>query len=96
MTIQPELTVDDFAPRRGKPFTVETQSGDVQLLLAGVQELPASGRAGGAFRLEFHGPPRPGLQQGTYWFHVGKRKVGIFIVPLGPLGQALRYEAIFF
>ena len=90
-----ELTVDDFARHRGKPFQVDVQNGTVDLKLMHVQELPASGRTGGAFRLEFHGPLQSFLPQGTYPFHLGRERAGIFIVPIGPAGDVMRYEALF-
>jgi hypothetical protein len=90
------LTMNDFAPRLGKPFSVEAQNGAIQLLLVEAQELPGSIRDGGAFRLEFHGPRLPTLGQGTYRFLVGGQPVEIFIVPIGPAGEKLRYEAVFF
>ena len=90
------LTFDDFAPHRGKPFTVQGQNGAIQLVLAEAQELPGSVRDGGAFRLEFHGPAQLGLGQGTYRFLVGGQPSDIFIVPIGRIGEQLRYEAIFY
>jgi len=90
------LTLDDFAPHQGKPFSVEAQNGAIQLLLAEAQELPGSVRDGGAFRLEFHGPAQPSLAQGTYRFLLSGRPSEIFIVPIGRIGDKLRYEAIFY
>ncbi|HEX8639994.1 MAG TPA: hypothetical protein VF704_02445 [Allosphingosinicella sp.] len=88
------LTIADF--RRGDTLHVRSPAGELELKLAEVHELPPSGREGGAFRLEFHGPMEPLLQQGTYDFLVGASWVGIFVVPLGFLPQAMRYEAIFY
>jgi hypothetical protein len=91
-----ELTIDDFRRYRGKEMMVEANGGRLQLRLAQVNELPASGRQGGSFRLEFHGPLQPILTQGTYAFHVGSERNGIFIVPLGLGTGGMRYEAIFY
>ncbi|HWT11376.1 MAG TPA: hypothetical protein VN231_01335 [Allosphingosinicella sp.] len=90
-----ELSIDDFVPRRGKPVEVDTTLGPIPLLLAKVQPLPSSGRAAGSFRLELHGPLQPFLPQGTYAFLLGKERCPIFMVPLGPTGPAMRYEALF-
>jgi len=90
------LTYTDFDKRRGKPFSVHAGGGVVQLVLAEVQDLPGSKREGGAFRLEFHGPPQPLLGQGTFRFLVGGEPFDIFIVPVGSAPQHMRYEAIFF
>jgi len=90
------LTLADFAPRRGQKFAVQASNGSIKLLLAEAQELPGSMRDGGAFRLEFLGPPEPSLAQGTYRFLVGGEPNEIFIVPLGRTAENMRYEAIFF
>jgi hypothetical protein len=91
-----ELTIGDFASRRGHAFKLEVPGSQLQLTLAHVQELPPSGREGGAFRLEFHGPLQPLLPQGIYSFPIGAEQSGIFIVPIGATGDAMRYEAIFY
>lgn len=91
-----ELTIGDFAPRRGKAIMVEVQGGAIPLVLKHVQPLPPSGRIGGSFRLEFHGPLQSFLPQATYSFVLGTERMGIFIVPLGPSAEAMRYEALFF
>ena len=91
-----ELTIDDFRKHRGQSLKVDTQVGAVELKLVHVQDLPASGRAGGSFRLEFHGPLQPYLAQGTYAFHLGRERPAIFMVPLGPTAENMRYEAIFY
>jgi hypothetical protein len=96
MTMTRELTMSDFQPRRGEAFDVKGPEGAIKLVLAQAQELPPSGRQGGAFRLEFHGPLQPALMQGTYPFQVGGGWTNIFIVPIGLLPQAMRYEAIFY
>lgn len=96
MNATADLTIDDFRPRLGKTVPVETQSGLFELKVVQVQELPRSNRAAGSFRLEFHGPAQPLLHQATYIFQLGARRCPIFIVPLGPAGPAMRYEAIFY
>lgn len=91
-----DLTIGDFLPRKGRPIRVKAGNAIMQLVLAEVQELPDSGRTGGSFRLEFHGPPQPILPQATYRFDLGGEGSDIFIVPLGQTPQAVRYEAIFY
>jgi uncharacterized protein DUF6916 len=91
-----ELTFSDFRTRRGDTFDVRGPAGVVKLVLAQVQELPGSGRQGGSFRLEFQGPLTPALGQGTFPFMIGRDWANIFIVPVGILPQAMRYEAIFY
>lgn len=91
-----DLTFGDFRTRRGETFDVKAPAGLVKLVLAQVQELPGSGRQGGSFRLEFHGPLAPPLGQGTFPFMVGGAWANIFIVPVGIVPQGMRYEAIFY
>ena len=90
------LTYADFDKHRGKPVSVQAGGGVVQLVLTEIQELPGSKRDGGAFRLEFRGPPQPLLGQGTFRFLIGGEVRDIFIVPVGTTPQHMRYEAIFF
>lgn len=90
------MTYDDFDKQRGKTVSVQAGGGVVQLVLAEVQELPGSKRVGGAFRLEFRGPPQPLLGQGTFRFLIGGEPREIFIVPIGTTPQHMRYEAVFF
>ena len=96
MNQPPELTIDDFRPRLGQVFKVDTTNGQLDLLLSQVQDLPGSTRSAGSFRLEFHGPMQPLLVQAIYPFHVGRHRCPIFIVPLGAIGPRMRYEAIFY
>ena len=95
MTVR-SLTFADFAPRLGKPFTVQAQNGTIQLTLAQAKELPRSMREGGSFWLEFLGPAQRPLGQGTYRFMIDNRPFEIFIVPIGQAEGQLRYEAVFY
>lgn len=90
------LTLADFRPFMRKPMKVKSAAGVLELVLAEVQALPGSLRDGGGFRLVFHGPLQPLLGQGNFRFLVGTEPHGIFIVPLGPVADKMRYEAIFF
>lgn len=91
-----ELTLDDFSRRVGK--TVEAQAGGhrVALMVKAAQELPASGRQGGSFRVEFTGPADPMFSQGIFPFQIGREQFAIFIVPLGRDQSGVLYEAIFY
>jgi hypothetical protein len=91
-----ELTIDDFTPRVGKTVEVEAGGGRVTLLVQAAQALPASGRQGGAFRIELVGPAERMLGQGSFAFAIGKEMFAIFIVPLRSDARGVLYEAIFY
>ncbi|MEO8503269.1 MAG: hypothetical protein ABI609_05165 [Acidobacteriota bacterium] len=93
-----QLTRDSFAPLLDTSFEVAlVGSPALDLKLASI------GTAGAGlpgvrepFSLIFHGPLAPTLPQGTFTLaHATLGQLSIFIVPIGPLGAAMRYEAIF-
>ena len=88
-----DLRVSDFEV--GDTFEVEA-GGQVHVLtVAVVEELPRAARDGGAFRLEFAGPPQPILDQATYTMRGSRRSDDIFIVPVAANAEAVTYEAVF-
>ena len=91
-----DLTLKDFAGHLGESYTVEAGGTPFALGLEQAQELPASGRAGGSFRLEFRGPFEPILPQAIYEFRRGGEAFEIFVVAIGRDAEGTRYEAIFF
>lgn len=88
-------TFDDFRREVGTLYEAEVEGARVALTLAAAQELSSMGREGGAFRLEFTGPPQPVLPQATYPLHGAGQTHDIFIVPIGQDEDGVRYEAIF-
>jgi hypothetical protein len=53
-------------------------------------------RARRSFSLVFYGPPHPVLPQRIYRFeHATLGSFDLFIVPIGPEGEAMQYEAVF-
>jgi len=92
-----ELSIGDFESRLGEALRIEFEDGEVDLKLAAVEPLPGSPREAGGFRLEFLGPLEKALPQGVYPFALGGNEpTWIFIVPLGPAGEEMRYEAVFY
>lgn len=89
------LTQSDFEPRLGTSFTVESGGVTVDLRLAEISALRESGRPGGSFRLEFHGPMDAVLPQAIYAFDLAGTRHDIFVVPNGPSGGHMLYEALF-
>jgi hypothetical protein len=96
------LTVDDFAPAVGEVFVVraaEVGPLDLELTSALTQGgRPAIGPDGvrSPFALHFRGPREPVLPQAIYRLdHESLGTLEIFIVPTGPDGGDMRYEAIF-
>ena len=91
------LTWDQFAGAEGTSFWVRGNgSPDLELVLETAAELPASGREGGSFRLEFRGPSEPVLPQAIYLFERGGEDSAIFIVPVARDQSGTLYEAVFY
>ncbi|HEX8218535.1 MAG TPA: hypothetical protein VF914_04880 [Chloroflexia bacterium] len=98
------FTVETFSPYVGDKFRVfYNPTSALELTLASAEEIGnesarewsrASGRA--PFTLTFAGPTEAFLPQGLYLVeHDGLDSFELFIVPLGPVGRDLHYEAIF-
>ena len=90
-----DLTLDDFAGNVGQDYSIVFTDGIVPVALEQAQVLPSGQRKGGAFRLQFLGPPEPILPQGIYSFRLGEQSDDIFIVPIGQVENGIQYEAIF-
>ena len=91
-----DLTVDQFAAHLNDSFAVVHENSRLPFTLveATVKGARASGRQ--PFALLFLGPLEPVLPQATYRFeHAAFPSLDIFIVPVGPDGNRMRYEAIF-
>jgi hypothetical protein len=89
-----------FIDHMGSVFTVLAE-GDlaIQLTLVEVNDL-GTREVGGAtiesYALLFEGPYEPLLNQSTFQFvHPEMGELVIFIVPIGPRGGAMGYEAVF-
>ena len=93
-----QLTRDTFAPLVDSTFAV----GDPGATALGLR-LASTGPAGSGlpgrrepFSLLFQGPLKPLLPQGIHrLLHPELGEIALFLVPVGPLGQAMQYEAIF-
>jgi len=97
------LTHDDFAGRVGEQFEMRVADGpSVALELIEATEGSALGGRGPdgqerrQFSLVFRGPDQPVLPQGTYPLgHAELEGLELFLVPLGPDGEGMQYEAAF-
>lgn len=95
-----EVTHATFADRVGEPFTITAPDGDtIELTLAEATLSPEDQRVSGhrePFSLIFHGPVSPYAPQGTWPLeHAELEGLEVFLVPLGPEGDAMRYQAVF-
>src|SRR6201996_7685727 len=89
------LAIDDFKAHLGSQFDVQA-SGTVVMKLSRVDPAGESGRKGGAFSLIFAAPRGPWLPQATYPMrHAVLGAMEIFLVPIGPVGDANGYQAVF-
>ena len=101
-TVLEKLKSADFVPYLHQPFHIH--SGSVPPFpaeLIEVAELGSAKEQSGsakrrAFSVVFRGPPKTNLPQAIYT--VRHEKMGtleLFLVPIGPDSQGMRYEAIF-
>ncbi len=91
------MTIDDFSSLVGQAFPVGGTSPPVKLELLSATLARGSGPGGRTgFSLLFRGPVQPVLPQGIQSLrHPAFGEPGIFLVPIGPDAQGMRYEAIF-
>lgn len=95
-----ELHHGDFAARNGDTFAVRLGDGEaIDLRLVDVQRFGGDSSGGGRtpFSLLFRGGPADRyLPQQTYELsHPDLGVLSIFLVPLGPDAEGMRYEAVF-
>lgn len=94
------LSYELFAGREGDAFDLRAEGGTLVLV-----EASESSQAGGRgpsgeqrqqFSLVFRGPVEPVLTQGTHGLvHTELGNLELFLVPLGPDADGMRYEAAF-
>ncbi len=98
------LAADDMRPLVGETFDVARTDGGLEpLVLVTVTDLVEAGLSAAqpgrrhAFSAVFRGPNGPGyLRQQTYPVSHGRfGTMDVFLVPIGPDEQGMRYEAIF-
>jgi hypothetical protein len=94
-----ELTHDTFAKELGSRFQLDWGAA-APLVLELVEATAANPSSVGSrrtpFSLLFRGPRQPALPQKIYPLeHERLGRLEIFIVPLGPEGDRMRYEAVF-
>lgn len=93
------LKISDFSGRVGEEFRLEGPAGAVPLRLVEVVDLgwrenPGPRRS--PFSLVFSGPQAPVFPQRIWPLeHAALGRLEIFIVPIGPDGSGMRYEAVF-
>jgi hypothetical protein len=94
-----DVTVETFAGREGEMFSIEFSDATLELTLVTVERSPGEwGRTDvrEPFSLEFDGPVEHLLPQRIWPLdHDELGRLDVFLVPLGPEGDALRYEAVF-
>jgi|ERR1700683_2151163 hypothetical protein len=91
-----ELTADDFLATKGEQFRLATAQLDLKLVEVTRYSAGHPGSVRAPFSVLFHGPIQPVLPQAIY--RLENERLGaleLFIVPLGPEQDAMRYEAVF-
>lgn len=94
------LTFAIFQERTGEIFRVPYSEGQLELALVAVERLTEGEgevRERTPFSLTFRGGPRDRfLPQRTYEVdHAELGRLPLFLVPLGPDAEGMRYEAVF-
>jgi hypothetical protein len=97
------MSFEQFSGRVGQTFRIGAADGPT--IAAELVEATEGAEAGGTgpdgrprqqFALVFRGPPEPVLPQATYAVdHDELGRLEIFLVPIGPDGAGMRYEAVF-
>ncbi|WP_300466568.1 hypothetical protein [Breoghania sp.] len=96
MTDLTTLELSAFTPLVGETFRVKVESGEMDLVLHEANALGMAVREGGAFSLIFLNSEEEQLAQQLFTLHhPALGDLQLLLVPLGPLGEAMAYEAVF-
>jgi hypothetical protein len=93
-----ELTLKDFEERIGDEFVAAGDEGATRVLRLDRAEALGEGPEGhrDPFSLIFHEPRGTVLPQQTHALtHEAMGELQIFLVPIGPDAEGMRYEAVF-
>ena len=88
-------TFSDFESRLGSIFHITVDSGLVPVILKEAKSLGHGRREGGAFSLVFEGPADTDLPQAVYRLQTDDETLDVFLVPIGPFGDGMGFEAVF-
>jgi hypothetical protein len=93
-----ELVTGTFEPRVGETFTASPSlegSAPLELTLTSCDESPHARPDHPAFSLTFHAPGTDHVPQQIFTLeHEQVGTLDLFLVPLGPEGDRMRYEAV--
>lgn len=65
------------------------------LTLSEAAAMGSGAREGGAFSLVFEGPADLMLEQGVFRLKQDGQCIDLFLVPIGPFGKGMGFEAVF-
>ncbi|SDU48320.1 hypothetical protein [Stappia sp. ES.058] len=89
-------TMADFEACRDKPIRLTCDGESMSLTIAEIAPVSGPEREGGAFSVVFKGPAEPVVEQAIHQIEIeGAGETALFIVPLGPDGEGMLYEAVF-
>ncbi|WP_037545938.1 DUF6916 family protein [Stappia stellulata] len=89
-------TMADFEACRDKPIRLTLDGESMPLTIAEIAPVGGPERDGGAFSVVFRGPVEPVVEQAIHQIEIeGTGETALFIVPLGPDGEGMLYEAVF-
>lgn len=91
------LEPDYFRGHRGQPVTISTADDAIAATVIEIEEMdPFEGQERPRYSVVVEGPLEPLLDQQIYEFEFpdGQRH-SLFMVPLGPKGDGMRYELVF-
>ncbi|MFC2015155.1 DUF6916 family protein [Chloroflexota bacterium] len=97
-----KLSTEDFTKHLNSFFYLSIDSGEqveaelIEVTELGTSNAPVIGdKRRRPFSVIFSGPPQPVLPQGIYELkHAEMEPLSLFIVPIGPDKEGMRYEAV--
>ena len=90
------LTKESFDSHLGSSFRLHAEDSIVEVRLVECRSLSETDRKREPFSIVFRAPMETGLPQNTYRLeHDEMGSLDLFIVPIGPDSEGMRYEAVF-